>query len=354
METGSLTVPAVDMDLRWDLLESQPPSGERLTVRLAAPSRCVDVFIAVDAARRRYVLVRIPDGEIGPIAERSSRGIAVQTVEIKVDQVERNVVFVEIACLEQAGHAALDIVTRELVDALAAGASIGRIRLVQSVLTKWRRFWSGVAQNLLTRERQLGLFGELLFLARWLLPAVGVDRAVAMWRGPVGSRNDFEQHGWGVEVKTSSKLDGTHQIHGLEQLLEPPGVDLFLFSLLVRDEASGIESLPKVIAEVRGHLSRDHVVLSRFEGMLAAAGYDDAFAAEYDKLKLRLRGQGLYQVEGGFPRLMPASIPGGLPPGVTDISYALRLDAAGAWMVGESPTAVEALLKQLSTKVTVH
>jgi len=351
MDAGSLTGAAVDTNLRWDLLESSPPSGERLTVRLAVPSRCEDVFIAVDAARRRYVLVRIPDGESGSIAERASRGIAVQTVEIKVDGTAKTVVFVEIACLEQTGYAAVDIVTLELVDALAAGASIGRVRLVQSVLSKWRRFWSGVAQNLLPREKQLGLFGELWFLARWLLPAIGSDNAVAMWRGPVGSRNDFERHAWSVEVKTTGKLDGTHQIHGLEQLLEPPGVELLLFSLMVRDEASGVESLPKVVSEIRGHLASDHVVLSKFEGMLAAAGYDDAFAVEYDKLKLRIRGQGLYRVKADFPRLVPASVPAGMPPGVTEVSYSLRLDAAGAWLVGESPMAAETLFKQLSVEV---
>jgi len=354
MEAGPLIETAVGTNLRWDLLESSPPSGERLTVRLAVPSRCEDVLIGIDAARRRYVLVRIPDGESGSIAERASRGIAVQTVEIKVDETARTAVFVEIACLEQTGYAAIDTVTLELVEALVAGASIGRVRLVQSVLSKWRRFWSGVAQNLLPREKQLGLFGELWFLARWLLPAIGFDRAVAMWRGPVGSRNDFEQHAWAVEVKTTSKLDGMHQIHGLEQLLEPPGVELLLFSLMVRDEASGVESLPKVISELRGHLAGDHVVLSRFEGMLAAAGYDDAFAAEYDRLKLRVRSQGLYRVEPGFPRLVPASVPAGMPPGVTEVSYGLRLDAAGPWLVGESPMAVETLLKQLSLNAQTY
>lgn len=336
-----------EMSMRWDLLESQPPSGAKLKVRLAVSSRSADVFIAVDSTRRRYVLVRIPQGEPCAIAERTSRGIAVQTVEMKLDDAGKHEVFVEIACLEQSGYAALDIVTLELVDALVAGASIGRVRLVQSVLTKWRRFWSGVAQKLLLREQILGLFGELWFLVRWLQPSIGLERSVAMWRGPAGARNDFEQNGWAVEVKASGKLDGSHQIHGLEQLLEPPGVELFLFSLLIREEASGVESLPKVISELRAKLASDHITLSRFESMLAAAGYDDADATEYEKLKLRIRGQGLYRVVPGFPRLTPASLQGKLPPGVMNVSYELRLDAAGLWLVGETPAAGEGLLKQL-------
>lgn len=345
-----MTVPRDEMGMRWDLLESQPPSGSRFTVRLGVPSRSAEVFIAVDAARRRYVLVRIPDGEPCTVSERASRGIAVQTVEMTVDDSGKLAVFIEIACLEQSGHAALDIVTLELVEALVAGASIGRVRLVQSILTKWRRFWSGVAQNLLSREQHLGLFGELWFLSRWLLPSIGAERAVAMWRGPVGARNDFEHTGWAVEVKTSGKLDGSHQIHGLEQLLAPAGTELLLFSLLVRDEASGVETLPQVVREVRGALTGDHVLLSQFEAMLAAAGFDDAYAVEYDKLKLRIRGHGLYRLGEGFPRLIPSSVPSGLPAGVSNVTYELRLDAAGQWLVGETPSATDNALKEFSGK----
>ena len=355
MEAAAVTVPRDEMGMRWDLLESQPPSGSRLTVRLGVPSRSSEVFIAVDAAQRRYTLVRIPDGEPCSISERTSRGIAIQTVEMTIDDSGKVGVFVEVACLEQSGYAALDIVTLELIEALSAGASIGRVRLVQSVLTKWRRFWSGVAQSLLSREQQLGLFGELWFLSRWLLPSIGAERAVAMWRGPVGARNDFEHPGWAIEVKTSGKLDGSHQIHGLEQLLAPAGTELLLFSLLVRDESSGVETLPQVVREVRGALGGDHVILSQFEGMLAASGFDDSHQAEYDKVKLRIRGQGLYRLDEGFPRLIPSSVPSGLPPGVSNVTYELRLDAAGQWLIGETPSASDGTLKAFSgTAAPMH
>ena len=339
-----------EMAMRWDLIEAQPPSGERLTARLAVPSRCIDVFIAVDAARRRYVLLRVPNGEPCTLSERTSKGIAVQTVEGNLDGSGKGGVFVEIACLEPSGYAALDIVTGELVEALLVGASIGRVRLVQSVLAKWRRFWSGVAQNLLRKEELLGLFGEVWFLSRWLLPTVGLERGTTMGRGPTGARNDFEAPGLAIEVKTSGKLDGSHQIHGLEQLLEPAGGVLLLFSLAVREEASGVESLPRLVTDVRATLAADQSQLVLFESMLLAAGYEDAHAPEYEKVQLRIRGQGLYRVSKGFPRLVPASIVSGLPVGVSSVTYELRLDAAGAWLLSGSPAAAAKLLQDLSAK----
>jgi hypothetical protein len=339
-----------DTTLRWDILESQPPGGQRLTARLAFPSRCTEVFIALDAARRRYVLVEVPPGEPSTLSERTSKGIAVQTVEMNIDGASSGKVFVEVACLEPAGYAALDIVTKELVDALVAGASIGRIRLVQSVLAKWRRFWSGVAQNLLSKEAQLGLFGELWFLSCWLIPSVGVERAIPMWRGPAGARNDFEAQGLGIEVKTSGRVDGSHQVNGLEQLLEPAGGVLLLFSLLVREEASAVDSLPRLVADLRARLASDQSQLVQFESTLLAAGYEDAHAPEYEKAKLRIRGQGLYRVVPGFPRLVPASIAGGLPAGISSVSYELRLEAAGAWLLSETPAAAGKVLDDLSAK----
>lgn len=337
MEGGTVTINH-GISLRWDLLVSQSPSNGGLTVRLAAPKQSTEVYIAVDTSHRRYVLVRVPDGEPGILAERTSQGIAVQTVELRIDELGRRAVFIEIACFEPAGYAALDIVAIELVEAITAGASIGRVRLVQTVLLKWRRFWSGIPRNLLSKEQHLGLFGELWFMQKWLLPTVS-NQAIAMWRGPIGARNDFEHTGWAVEVKTSGKLDGSHIVHGLEQLLTPPGVQVFLFSILVREEASGVESVPKLVQAIRERIEGDHIGLTQFEGMLAASGYDDAHADEYGKTKFRVRGQGLYRVEPGFPRLIPDSLLEGLPPGVSKVNYELSLNGAGHWLVADTPIA---------------
>jgi hypothetical protein len=333
--------------MRWDLVEAQPPTGERLTARLAAPSRCPDVFIAVDMARRRYVLVRVPEGEPATLSERTSKGIAVQTVEMSLDGAGKTDVFVEVACLEPAGYAALDVVTGELVGALLGGATIGRVRLVQSVLAKWRRFWSGVPQNLLRKEELLGLFGEVWFLYRWLLPALGPSGATAMWRGPNGARHDFEAPGLAIEVKTSGKLDASHQIHGLEQLLEPAGGVLLFFSLVVREEAGGAESLPRLVSDVRTALTVDQAQLVLFESMLLAAGYEDAHAPEYEKVKLRIRGQGLYRVSEGFPRMVPGSLRGELPVGVSNVAYDIRLEAAGAWLLSHDAGSAAVLLRDM-------
>lgn len=338
-------------DLRWDLLESQPPAGMRLTARLAVPDRSREVFIAVDSTNRRHILVHVPAGEPTAISERATRGISIQTVEMGLSPHGDRQNYIEIACLQEAGHAALDIIARELAEAIQLGPNRARVRLVQGVLTKWQRFWSSVPLDLLTKEGYFGLFGELWFLNRWLLPSIGPDASVRMWRGPLGARNDFEDQGWAVEVKTSGKLDGSFKINGLEQLEDPISGELFLFRLLVREEASAVESLPTIIDELRLGLADNPLALSQFEGMLAAAGYDDTHTTEYGKIKLRVRKQGLYRVGKGFPRLVSSSIVNGLPSCITAVTYEMRLDAAEKWLIGETAAAAYDLMSGFASKV---
>jgi hypothetical protein len=328
---------------RWDLLDVSQVGGERLAVRLAAPDLRKDVYIAIDSSRRRHVLVAIPPGEPCELAERTSIGIAIQAVEMNVGGGAFGN-FVEIACLDAQGYAALDIVISEIVEALQLGASIGRVRLVQNVLAKWRRFWSGAKQGLLSKEQQLGLFGELWFLCHWLSPSVGIVKAIDMWRGPLGSRNDFEKPGIGIEVKTTSRLDASHIVNGLEQLLEPPEGVLFLFSLVVRDEASGSQSLPNLIEAIQALCVEDYFALSKFESVLYASGYDEQYASEYRSLVFRVRAEELYRVAEGFPRLTPESFSTGVPCGINSVNYELRLDSASSWRLASSPAAAVILL----------
>jgi hypothetical protein len=330
--------------LRWDLLEAQPPSGERLTVRSAMPARRGDLLIAVDAWGRRHILVEIPPGEPNDLSERTSLGIGLQTVEMKVDG-GALINFIDIACLEPHGHAALDVIVNEIGDALDAGASTFRISLVQNVLSKWRRFWSGISQGLLSREQQIGLFGELWFLLHWLGPSVGLSTAVRMWRGPLSGRNDFEAKMIGIEVKTSALSNVVHQINGLEQLLEPAGGSLFLMSIAVRDEASATDCLPIVIENIRHGIKLDHETASHFDSCLYATGYQDSVESEYLKLKLRVRTEELYRVVNGFPRLVPSDLKQPLAPGLGAVRYELRLDGASPWRLAVSADGAKQLLR---------
>jgi hypothetical protein len=258
--------------------------------------------------------------------------------------------FVEIACLEPTGHPALDVIAEELLAALQAGASIARIGLVENVLARWKRFWSGTNQGALTRNDQVGLFGELWFLSRWLCASSDLNKVVPMWKGPNRARHDFESPTMNAEVKTTSGTDGIHMINGLEQLLEPSSGVLFLFSLSVREEGSGTECLPSLVNELRTKLQSNDLALSHFETTLYDSRYEDRFSAEYSKMLLRVRAQELFRVQGAFPRLVPSSIQPAIPPGIGTVQYQLVMAAAAPWVVATNPDRGSKLLADMISR----
>jgi hypothetical protein len=329
--------------IRWDLIEGQLPEGSRLTVRLAVRGGRDDVLIGVDALQRRHLLIQIPLLEPTDLCERSTKGISLLTVEMKLDN-GNYANFIAVVCLESQGHAALDTILFEIVGALDSGASIDRISLVKNVVGKWRRFWSGVNSGLLSKEQQIGLFGELWFLKNWLGLSIGYPSAVRAWRGPLGSRHDFEASLVGIEIKTCSSLEMVHHIHGIEQLVEPVGGTLFLMSLGVRDEASATDSLPQLIKSIRDLLDNEFDALSHFDSCIYSGGYSDELEAEYSKMKLRVRSEDLYRVAPGFPRVVPSSFCEMLPLSISAVNYELSLAGADPWRVAQNPASASRLL----------
>lgn len=334
---------SIELELCWERLAAQPPAGENLTTRLAFPRGRKDVFIGLDANGCRHLLVELPEHEEDELVERASRGISVVTRNLHVDA-DSTIRFIDIICLESPGYAALDVVAVELADALDSGASIARASLVRNVLAKWRRFWSGTSHGLLSREQQVGLFGELWFFLHWLCPSIGAEIAIDRWRGPLGARHDFEAPKISVEVKTTENAGGRHTIHGIEQLLEPQDGALFFFSLLVRDEGGAPDHLAGLVAQTREMLKPYHDARVSLDALLDEVGYKDEFEREYAKLRLRVRSESLLRVSENFPRLVPASFVNDVPQNVLQVTYDIVVDASATWMVARTPDAAGQIL----------
>ncbi len=69
---------------------------------------------------------------------------------------------------------------------------------------------------------------------------------------------------------------------------------------------------------------------------LRVVGVTQADAGRYIE-PLRIAQQELYRVGPGFPRLVGASLPHGLPAGVVDVAYSLDTSACHSWLVSDKP-----------------
>jgi hypothetical protein len=326
----------------WRRLEEARPIGENLTARLADPETSRRLQCAIDAEGRRHLLVAL-DATEEEFKDTQSRGVTIATRDLVVHG-QLPVRYLDIECIDAGGHSAFDIIGRELAEELSETRR-SPVEIAKRLLAKWRRFWGELPKTILSREQLFGLFAELWFLSFWLLPRVGTAQSVQRWRGPFGSRHDFEWQGKSVEVKATSSTRGRiHLINGIEQLLPPEKGELFLFSLRLREEAGATNTLPNLIDKCRNLFQSEPDSLSTLETGVARAGYSPAHDEEYNKIALRVAEEALFAVRRDFPRITERNFVSGIPSGVETIRYEINLNAFDHLRVATSPDEAVVLL----------
>jgi hypothetical protein len=320
----------------WDKLSL--PSGVNLTARQALPEVTPRLLCAIDAMGGRHLLITLNDADVEYI-DRKSRGISVTTRDLAIhgNNQER---YLDIACLDVSGYPILDLMGGEIARNLT-DQTRQTVDIVRRILEKWRRFWGQLPQPMMSFEEQLGLFAELLFYSQWLSPRYGPE-VIMVWRGPWGSRHDFEWTNKSVEVKATTNTRGRiHKIHGLSQLESPENGPLFLFSLTLREEHGATYNLPNIIEICRDQLKNAAEELNFFENSLVHIGYSPFFEEEYSKNNLRVVEANLFQVKDDFPRLTKLDILPRISEGIERVDYEINLNTYNHLIVAKQPNQIQ-------------
>lgn len=177
----------------------------------------------------------------------------------------------------------------------------------------------------LSREQQVGLFGELTVLLS-LAAAETPQTAFTAWRGYQREEHDFGLIEVDVEVKTTLSEKRSHWISSLTQLLPTLERDLYLLSLQITASGQGAgATLPDLVQAVRG---LPDVPGSELGGALSASGYFDRHADLYTSRWGLRSSAAFYLIEGHFPALTPSCLPDGVhAERITDVRY--RIDLQG-------------------------
>lgn len=162
-------------------------------------------------------------------------------------------------------------------------------------------------EETLPREREIGLFGELLSLAG-LIDAIGKDAALSGWRGADREEHDFGLRDDDIEIKTTTGERRTHWVESLTQLVRTQDRPLWLVSHMLTQAGAGAGArLPDLIAMVRGRVGlgprRDDL-----EDGIAASGWDDSMADRCTTRWTRRSPSTVYAVDDDFPRLTPEDL----------------------------------------------
>ena len=318
----------------WANLEKTHPTGEKYIARRGLPEVIERLYCAIDSSGKRHLLILLKPEE-DELHDEVSRGVAVDTLELVV-QGQPSAKYIDIECKEISGHSILDLMGGEIGEGLR-DSQRQAAEVIRQVLSKWRRFWGQIPQHLMSREEQLGLFAEILFLSKWVIPKQG-SASVHSWRGPWRSRNDFEWDDKAVEVKATTNTHGRILlINGIRQLEDPENGSLYVFCVVLREEVGASSNLPLLIENCAGLLREDADALSYFEDGLAMAGYSPAHADDYSRMHLTIVEDTLFIVNQDFPRITKSIFISGLPAGIEELNYIINLNTFDHLIVATQP-----------------
>ena len=226
-----------ELETTWANLEI-PVSPEGISgIRVSGMPLEKAVYLAVDGRGRRHLLISVPDDTV-PLTQRETKGLEVSTSQFQVGS-NPEALYVDLVCIDNAQIPTFSAVTQDILRTLAKLHGPSRDSIINA-LARWRSFWSTKADGM-SREDALGLFGELWFMRRWLVPLN--SEIIGRWQATNNARHDFQWAAASVEVKTTASRtheEPLHSISSLDQMDDPEQGQLYLFSLQVSEDALAV------------------------------------------------------------------------------------------------------------------
>lgn len=197
-------------------------------------------------------------------------------------------------------------------------------------LGRWLRFLKRRKAEVLTIEKQTGLYGELATLADLLAESIGFGAATWAWTGPNGAYQDFQLGRLAIEVKTLAATQPQQLRIETERQLDDRGLDALVIAhhKVDRRRDAG-RSLPDLVELIREGLAEDEVAREHFDDQLFEVGYFDAHAHLYAQHGYTGRGVAYYRVGIGFPRIVEDD----LRPGLGAVRYMIDASACSSFEI---------------------
>jgi hypothetical protein len=215
----------------------------------------------------------------------------------------------------------------DILGVLAAMKGGGEQTLFRAFIARvaaWQDFMEKEREDVLGKEGEVGLFGELITLRQMIASGVPPTKVLDSWQGPLDGLHDFVLGQGAIEVKsTIAPVGFSATIGSLEQLDEALVFPLFLACVRLPLCEKG-RSLPEFIEKIRQELNADPIALSLFESRILHAGFLSSNAHLYSR-RFQENSPRMLPVTGVLPRVTRKNV----PPGVRKAKYEIELDGLG-------------------------
>lgn len=235
---------------------------------------------------------------------RKFRGVEIQAIPFNRSQTEYTIILLE--------KELTDIFTMfidDVIDKLnTVNESQRALALINQRVNYWKKLFSRAMGELLSAEKQRGLFGELFFLRLLLSNNSNLKEAMHTWRGAESANQDFARNRNAVEIKTSKANNTSIHISNEQQLDFTEWDHLFLGLISVTETTGNQNSLLGIIEEIKDLVNHDTELTRHFETRLEHAGISRDMIENYDEISYSVNNLRFFLVQKGFPVILKGNL----------------------------------------------
>ena len=244
----------------------------------------------------------------------------------------KNLLFISL--LQYQSRDIFSVLCKDLINKISEHTEENKIvRIVINQLEKWKTLFDRMRNGGLQPAEQQGLYGELVFLQKFLCKSKNQNCVIDVWVGADKEVRDFQYRNWAVEVKTTSGNNHQRVLISSERQLDDTLINfLFLYHLSLETSKGNGENLNHKVLTIRDMLAENSFALNSFNMKLLEAGYLDVHAHLYEDRCYAKRDENIYQIKEDFPRIKENEIRNG----VGDVKYTIILSHCDKYLITES------------------
>ncbi len=172
----------------------------------------------------------------------------------------------------------------------------------------WKKMFQGNGKEM-SEEEYKGLFGELIFLLKYMIPKYGIENAISSWSGANRTAKDFSINEDWFEVKTTSINSSEVNISSLAQLSSEVDGHLCVVKTekMANEYDDGLCMVSEAVTQILNAIT-DISIKDSFIDKLLAYGY----SLETDKDEnghYRVVSVDRYLVNKDFPKITKDNVP---------------------------------------------
>lgn len=263
-----------------------------------SPDHILDLYTGMDEFNKDCIVLvtcTVPTPENNN-SLRSSQGI-----DVRVRQRSDNKYAIVISLQTASASDLFEKFKSDIIDSSSKllSESLG-LNFIARRYASWQRLFHSKGNGKLTLKEIKGLFGELIFLSKYMFNQYGFQKSLDSWTGIEGTDQDFHVDDIWYEVKTTTSGNNIIMISSIEQL---DSNEMGYLTVIALDQTSTTDknslSIGGLIGQIKASLPSG--LDEEFSETLLAHGY--CGFDEYEQYHFKVNGLRAYKVDSLFPVL---------------------------------------------------